>query len=61
MVLGILIEISSGNLLFAGVPESLTLLAFGVGLIGATAGLRRIFKRQDGTKSDHNHGENTKE
>lgn len=29
------------------VPESLTLLVSGVGLIGATVVLRRIFKRRD--------------
>jgi hypothetical protein len=34
-------------LLFFAVPESLTVLAFGIGLIGATAGLRWVLKRRD--------------
>lgn len=60
MIAVLLIEITSGNLLFAGVPESLTLLAFGVSLIGATAGLRRFLKRQDEAENDRKHEEDTK-
>lgn len=47
MGLVVLIEILNGNPLFAGVPESLALLAFGMGLFGATAAARRFFKRHD--------------
>jgi hypothetical protein len=36
-----------GNLLSADVPESLALLLFGVSLIAATFGLRRLLKRYD--------------
>lgn len=49
----LLYEFSIGNFILNGVPESLTLLAFGVGLVGMTAGLRRFFKRRDNGK-DHN-------
>jgi hypothetical protein len=44
----ILFEALIGQSLFAvAVPESLTLLGFGIGLIGATALLRRVLKRRD--------------
>ena len=44
----ILLETSIGYSVFAvTVPESLTLLGFGIGLIGATALLRRVLKRRD--------------
>lgn len=46
-------EISIGHFLLNGVPESLTLLVFGISLVGATAGLRRFLKRHDNGK-DHN-------
>jgi hypothetical protein len=45
--IAIIVGVSDIKLLFAVVPESLTLLVFGVTLIGATAGLRRVFRRHD--------------
>lgn len=47
-------EIAVGHFLLNGVPESLTLLVFGVSLVGATAGLRRFLKRHDNEKSQNN-------
>lgn len=35
------------NLLLSSVPESLALLIFGVCLVGATFGLRRLLRRYD--------------
>jgi hypothetical protein len=40
------------NLLSADVPEALALLLFGVCLIGATFGLRRLLKRYDEEKTE---------
>ncbi|HEY0050629.1 MAG TPA: hypothetical protein VGB68_15155 [Pyrinomonadaceae bacterium] len=45
-------ELLNVNLLSADVPESLALLVFGVCLIGATVGLRRLLKRYDEEKTD---------
>jgi hypothetical protein len=36
-----------GNLLLVVVPEALSVLAFGLGLVGATAGLRWVLRRRD--------------
>ena len=47
LAIGFLIEILNVNLLLMVVPESLMLLASGVGLIGATVAMRRFFKRRD--------------
>lgn len=47
-----LFESSRVYLFLAAVPESLLVLAFGVGLVGATAGLRWVLKRRDG-KIEH--------
>ena len=41
------IEVSNGNMILGFVPESLALMLSGVGLIGATLVLRRVFKRHD--------------
>lgn len=46
-VILVLFEMANGFFLFNGVPESLALLASGVGLVGATVVLRRLFKRHD--------------
>ena len=43
----ILTEISQEHLFLFAVPESLSVLAFGIGLVGATAGLRWVLKRRD--------------
>ena len=42
--------ISIGYLLFGYIPESATLLIFGIGMIGLAVGLRRIFKHQEVSK-----------
>lgn len=42
-----LADLTNAYLLFADVPESLALLVFGVCLIAATVGLRRLLKRYD--------------
>ena len=47
-------EFTIGNFILNGVPESLTLLAFGVSLVGMTAGLRRFLKRRDDNDKDQN-------
>ena len=49
-MLVILTFISIGNLLFGYIPESATLLIFGIGMIGLAVGLRRIFKHQEVSK-----------
>jgi hypothetical protein len=46
-----LIKSLNGYLFSIAVPESLTLLVSGMGLIGATVVLRRIFKRHDKDES----------
>ena len=51
-MLVILIFISIGNLLFGYVPESVTLLIFGIGMIGLAVGLRRILKHQEIRKTE---------
>lgn len=40
-------------LLLADLPESLALLVFGAGLIGAAFGLRRLLKRYDEEKTEN--------
>ncbi|HEX9962188.1 MAG TPA: hypothetical protein VGB00_14745 [Pyrinomonadaceae bacterium] len=40
-------DLINANLLSADVPEALALLLFGMSLIGATFGLRRLLKRYD--------------
>jgi hypothetical protein len=40
-------DLINGNLLSADIPEALALLVFGVSLIAATVGLRRLLKRYD--------------
>jgi len=40
-------DLFHGNSLLGDVPESLALLLFGVCLIGATFGLRRLLKRYE--------------
>ena len=53
IVIEYLINASNGNLLFSIIPaEPLALLAFGIGLIGATAGLRKILKHRDEIKTN---------
>ena len=48
-----LIDLSNINLLLGTVmPEPLALLVFGVGLVGATVGLRKILKRHDAEKAN---------
>lgn len=42
-----LIDFSNGNMILGFVPESLALMLFGVGLIGSTLVMRRVFKRHD--------------
>jgi hypothetical protein len=52
-VIEFLVNASNGNWLFSVIPaEPLALLAFGIGLIGATAGLRRILKLRDDMKAN---------
>lgn len=46
-VITFLTEVSEAQLFLFAVPESLTVLAFGIGLVGATAGLRWVLKRRD--------------
>ena len=52
-----LIEGSNVNMILGFVPESLALMLFGVGLIGATLVLRRVFKRHDREKMAENSAE----
>lgn len=53
VLLAFLIDASNGNLLFGTVvPEPLALLVFGVGLVGATVGLRKILRRHDAEKAN---------
>ena len=47
LAIAFLFEFSKGFWLLAVVPESITLLVSGVGLVGATMILRRVFKRRD--------------
>jgi hypothetical protein len=42
-----LIDFTNGNMILGFVPESLALMLSGVGLIGATLIMRRVFKRHD--------------
>lgn len=49
-----LFEASQEILFLTAVPESLIVLAFGVGLVGATAGLRWVLKRRDEKIEDKN-------
>lgn len=42
-----LLEITNQNLLLGGMPESLGLLIFGIGLISLTIGLRWILKHSE--------------
>jgi hypothetical protein len=42
-----LVDFTNGYLLLADVPESLALLVFGAGLMGAAFALRRLLKRYD--------------
>ncbi|HEX8267649.1 MAG TPA: hypothetical protein VF596_19765 [Pyrinomonadaceae bacterium] len=49
----ILADVSSGNLLFGFVPESLGLLIFGLVLVGLAIVLRRFFNRpKDGNETE---------
>jgi hypothetical protein len=50
-ITGFLIEISNGSMILGLVPESLALLIFGVGLVGSTFVLRRMFNRHDQEKA----------
>jgi lipopolysaccharide export LptBFGC system permease protein LptF len=53
IVIEFLIDASNENLLFLFIPaEPLALLAFGIGLIGATAGLRKILNYRDEIKTN---------
>ena len=47
LTLTFLTGILKGHLFLVAVPESLTVLAFGIGLFSATAGLRWVLKRRD--------------
>lgn len=54
MFLGFIVKIVGEVLLLNAVPESLTLLMIGAGLVGATFGLRKIFDRHDAGKENGN-------
>ena len=46
-IVTLLLGISKGYLLLIVLSESMAVLAFGVGLVGATAGLRWFLRRHD--------------
>ena len=56
-MLVILTLISIGHLLFGYVPESVTLLIFGIGMIGLAVGIRRILKHQEVSRKGKGKGE----
>lgn len=51
-MLTLLFEVTSANLIFGFLPESLGLLLFGVALIVFAVSLRRIFNRNDAAQQN---------
>lgn len=51
------LDVAAAGPLLVGIPESVSLLAFGIGLISAAVILRWVLGRRDGDKTKRNLGE----
>ena len=52
-----ILDVAASGPLLIGIPESVSLLGFGIGLISAAVILRWVLGRRDETKRDGNPGE----